>query len=97
MAELHRRSDRLRSGAGVALIHALLGYALLTGLGIDVPRRAGASLKLFDVTAPPPRPEEPVRPEPRRDRAEGEASPASAPLHAPTSSLSTWMTSGGTR
>lgn len=72
------RGDRAKAGAGVALLHALLGYALVTGLAPAIVDRAAAPLKLFDVSEPPPPPVE--EPEPARepsDRAEGAASPDS--------------------
>jgi protein TonB len=57
-----RIPDRVKSALGVAVCHALLGYALVTGLGFEVliedPR---AELKLFDVPNPPPPPPVPER------------------------------------
>ena len=68
--------DRIKSAAAVAAFHALLGYAFVTGLGIDVAERATETLKLFDVTDPPPPPIEQVIPAEKRTEApEGEASP----------------------
>lgn len=61
--------DRLVSGLGVAAVHAALGYALLTGLGVSLPDRAQEALAAFDVTDPPPPPAEPP-PDPPRPRAE---------------------------
>lgn len=52
--EPHR--ERIASAIGVAIFHALLGYWLLSGLGIDAPGGAGRTLKVFDVPAPPPPP-----------------------------------------
>src|SRR3546814_5406217 len=37
-----------------AALHALIGYAFLTGLAFEVTRASSYSLKLFDVAAPPP-------------------------------------------
>lgn len=76
------RLDRDRGGrAGAALIvvglHALLGYALLTGLHQPIVRQVSDHLALFDVPEPPPPPAPEPRPAERPSRAaEGEASPA---------------------
>jgi protein TonB len=61
MVELNQENrDRLKSGLAVTAFHALLGYALITGLGIEVQREVGEQLKMFDVTEePPPPPAEP--------------------------------------
>lgn len=48
--------DRIKSAAGVAALHALLGYALIAGLGIDVQRGIDDTLKVFDVPVEPPPP-----------------------------------------
>jgi protein TonB len=42
----------------VALIHALLGYAIVTGLAYNVIKKATEDLKTFDVEEEPPPPEE---------------------------------------
>ena len=42
----------------VALIHALLGYAIVTGLAYNVIKKAAEDLKTFDVEEEPPPPEE---------------------------------------
>ena len=75
--------ERIASMAGVALFHAMLGYALLHGLGVDVVNRAEESLALFDVLDPPPPPPAKAAPPSKAevDRArpkdpEGAASPA---------------------
>jgi protein TonB len=59
-----RRRERIASAIAVAAFHALIGYALLTGLGIDIAREASDRLKLFDIRQPPPPP--PVEPPPAR-------------------------------
>ncbi|CAA9523946.1 MAG: hypothetical protein AVDCRST_MAG09-2237 [uncultured Sphingomonas sp.] len=47
----------------VALLHVLLGYALVTGLAYNVIKQAAEDLKTFDVEEePPPPPEEPPPP-----------------------------------
>ena len=67
-SSLETNRDRIRSAIGVAVCHALLGYALITGLAPGGVARAGDALKLFDVSAEPP-------PPPRRDPAPAEAAP----------------------
>jgi protein TonB len=54
-----------RMGAGritaiiiVAILHALLGYALVTGMAYKVIKKAAEDLKTFDVNEEPPPPEE---------------------------------------
>lgn len=67
----------MASVAGVVLVHALIGYALLTGLRLDLPRRAAETLKLIDLL-PMPDPPKPKAPQPHRiqsARPEGAASP----------------------
>ena len=74
--ERERNRDRLKAGVGVAAFHALLGYALITGLGYEVASKIGDNLKVFDVPEPVPPPiEEPPPPQPKAEKAEGEASP----------------------
>jgi protein TonB len=49
----------------VALLHVLLGYALVTGLAYNVVKQAAEDLKTFDVEdEPPPPPDEPPPPPP---------------------------------
>ncbi|HEX8389538.1 MAG TPA: energy transducer TonB, partial [Sphingomonas sp.] len=63
----------MRSIALVAAIHLALGYALLTGLGVDLPEAVEERLQVFDVIAPP----EPPTPAPtaRAPERQGEAAP----------------------
>ena len=69
-------SDRIKSAIAVAAFHALLGYAFVVGLGVDVVAKAGETLKRFDITEPPPPPPEPIVPDRKPSEApEGEASP----------------------
>ena len=76
--------DRLKSAGVVGLIHALIGYVLLTGLGYGPSAIVPDTLKLFNVDQePPPPPAEPARPDiekktrkARPKNAEGAASPA---------------------
>lgn len=77
-ADRERNRDRFKAAIGVAVFHALLGYALIVGLGFDGMRGASDTLKLFDVTReppPPPLPEEPPPVEARTEAREGAASP----------------------
>jgi protein TonB len=55
--------DRLRSAAGVAFFHALMGYGLLVGLGFSVPASVADELRVFDVFEEPPPPAVPPPPE----------------------------------
>jgi protein TonB len=65
----------MRAGAGVGLVHLILGYALITGLATQVVHKVSGALKTFDVAAAPPAP--PIDPaEADAKAAEGEASPA---------------------
>ena len=77
-ANRDRNEDRLKAGAGVALFHALLGYAFITGLGVQVTSGFGADLKIFDVPEEPPPPvPEAVLAKVRVEEPEGAASPPS--------------------
>lgn len=69
-----RRDGRIGSAAGVAAIHAVLGYALIAGLGVQASRIVDDSLKLFDIALPVPA-EPPSPPVPHKE----EEAPASAP------------------
>lgn len=90
--------DRIKSVAAVAAIHAVLGYALILGLNIDVAAVAERSVKLIDVidlppppSIPPPSIPPPDPPKPAERKApdpEGAAAPPSlkaqaAPVVAP--------------
>jgi protein TonB len=48
----------------VVLVHALLGYAFVTGLAYNVVKKAAEDLNVFDVQDEPPPPEEPPPPPP---------------------------------
>jgi len=83
--DARRRRQRIGSAAAVAVLHALLGYAFLTGLGVVPLPSLPDELKLFEPTAdPPPPPEakaakpqaEKVRRKPKPRDPEGSASPA---------------------
>jgi periplasmic protein TonB len=80
-----RRRERIGSAAAVAILHALLGYAFLTGLGVVPLPSLPEDLKLFSPTAEPPPPPEAKAAEPQREKVrrkprprdpEGSASPA---------------------
>jgi len=80
MTSLDRELGRSRAGAGVAVaaLHALLAYALVTGLGVEVVHAVSERLKTFDVVIPPPPPPEPPIPPQARSRdPEGAAAPPS--------------------
>jgi len=75
--------ERGASAAAVAILHVLLGYAFLTGLGFEFGKAVDEGLKLFDVMekVPPPL-ATPARPDqakqkkrPRPKDPEGAASP----------------------
>ena len=66
--------DRLGAGAGVAALHLLLGYALLTGLALELPSQTEARLRVFEIVSPPPPPPT-VPPPQRRSGEEGAAAP----------------------
>ena len=83
---MHRLSaepgDRLKSALAVAAIHALIGFALLRGLGVSLPPALRDAQQLIAVTLDVPPPQVPAPPD-TEDRAvakpknaEGSASPA---------------------
>src|SRR3546814_9501198 len=51
-------SSRMVSIIIVALIHAVLGYAFVTGLGMKYVKKAAQQLNVIDVQEEPPPPEE---------------------------------------
>lgn len=56
--------DRLGAGAISATLVAAIGYALVIGLAVDVPRAAESALKMFTTlppAPPPPQPQQAVR------------------------------------
>lgn len=76
-AEQRWSKERATSVAGVALVHALLGYVLIAGLRTDIPRRVSEELKLINVLplAEPPKPQTKIPHKIKSTRPEGEASP----------------------
>ena len=91
MSRLHADpQDRLKSALGVTFIHALIGYALLTGLGyttvprpVDVPRLIDVSLDQPAPPAKPPLPEPTTRDTRKPKDPEGAAAPPNK-KYAPT-------------
>lgn len=70
--------DRVKSAAGVAALHALLGYAFIAGLGFSLPAHVEHSLKMFEVRPDPLPPPAPPAVHPARERTpqrEGAAAP----------------------
>ena len=57
-------SGRISAIIIVAVLHALLGYAFITGLAYNVIKKAAEDLKTFDVVEEPPPPEEEPPPPP---------------------------------
>jgi protein TonB len=55
-------SSRITAIIIVAVLHAVLGYAFVTGLAYNVIKKAAEDLKTFDVTEEAPPPEEPPPP-----------------------------------
>lgn len=66
--------DRAATIAIVALLHALLGYALIAGLKVTMPVHADRTLALFDLLPAPPPPPPDVKPKPREARRDGASS-----------------------
>src|SRR5687767_10070745 len=81
---VQEHKDRLRSAAAVGLLHALIGWVLLTGLGYSPSAVLPEALKLLDIVeVPPPPPTRPAKPsvekktrKARPKDPEGAASPA---------------------
>jgi protein TonB len=57
-------NSRIAAIVIVAILHALLGYAFVTGLAYNVVKKVAADLKTFDVEEPPPPDEKPPPPPP---------------------------------
>jgi len=75
--EAASRRDRLTAGAGVVLLEAALGYALITGLHVVRGLPAPDALQVIGIvpTPPPPPPKPKPPPKPRTRSPEGAASP----------------------
>lgn len=63
-ADQKMSSSRITAIVVVALLHALLGYAFVSGLALKVAKQAVQDLKTFDVIEEPPPPEEEPPPPP---------------------------------
>lgn len=73
-----RNRDRAKAAAGVALCHLLIGWALVTGLRYEAVRdEIGRSLKLLEISEPPPPPVDAPVPAQETRTPEGEAAPPS--------------------
>ena len=71
------REDRIKSGAGAAVLVVLIGYGLVAGLGVGASQRIVEHLTVVALLpdSPPPRPD-PVRaPKQAEKRKQGAASP----------------------
>lgn len=69
--------DRITGAGGAALLVGLIGYGLVSGLGVDFPRRIAEDLKVVALLPDPPPKPDPVLP-PRHAEKRKEAA-ASAP------------------
>lgn len=65
--------DRAKSLTAVIVVHAAVGYALVSGMGIDVAKTVTAGFKVINVT--PPLPPEPIPDNKPAKAEEGAASP----------------------
>jgi len=63
-ADHSQSSSRTVSIIIVALVHAVLGYVFVTGLGIKYIKKAAEQLNVVDIADEPPPPEEPPPPPP---------------------------------
>ncbi len=63
-ADQKMSNGRIAAIVIVALLHALLGYAFITGLAYNVVKKVAQDLKTFDVEEEPPPPEEEPPPPP---------------------------------
>lgn len=57
-ADQRMSSNRITAIVIVAILHAILGYAFVSGLAFNVIKKATEDLKTFDVSEEPPPPEE---------------------------------------
>lgn len=65
-ADHSEASSRTVSIIIVALIHVVLGYAFVTGLGMKYVKKAAEQLSVIDVKEEPPPPDEPPPPPPKQ-------------------------------
>ena len=80
-ADHSQGSSRTISIVIVALIHAVLGYAFVTGLGMKYVKKAAEQLNVIDVKEEPPPPDEEPPPPPPDQPVE--PPPVVAPPQAP--------------
>lgn len=69
-ADQKQSSSRMVAIIVVALLHAVLGYAFVTGLAYNVVKKAAEDLNVFDVQDEPPPPEEEPPPPPPEKQIE---------------------------
>src|SRR5687768_7281985 len=69
-ADQSMSSRRIAAIVIVALLHALLGYAFITGLAYNVVKKVAQDLKTFDVAEEAPPPEELPPPPPPEQKVE---------------------------
>ena len=67
-ADRNMSSNRIVALVVVALIHAVIGYAFVTGLAYQYVKKAQEKLTTFEVEEPPPPPEEVPPPPPPPDQ-----------------------------
>jgi periplasmic protein TonB len=70
--------DRFKAALPAVIIHALIGYALITGLKPGFSEAVSENIKIFDVrleTPPPPPEQPPPTPTEKSQQPEGAASP----------------------
>jgi protein TonB len=65
-ADQSMSSRKLVAIIGVGVLHALLGYAFITGLAFNVIKKVSSDLKTFDVEEAPPPKEAPPPPPPQK-------------------------------
>src|SRR5688572_17708039 len=65
-------SERIKAFAGVILVHAALGFAILSGLNVSIVERTVERLKAFDINEPPPPAPEPPPPQRTAEKAKEE-------------------------
>ena len=78
-ADQKMSNGRIMAIVIVALLHALLGYAFVTGLAYNVIKKAAEDLKTFDVVEEPPPPEEEPPPPPEQPQVETPPPPIVSP------------------
>jgi len=86
-ADQQMSSRRVAAIALVVLLHAVIGYAFITGLAYSVIKKTVADLKTFDVEEAPPPPEEKPPPPPPETKVEPPPVVAPPPLVTPPMSV----------